>query len=86
MSGELLDLVVQDRCWIAQLCLGECKCGSVESNNSPKCSESWDECSGAEAKVENMAGVEVLFRKTFVPTECRSIINLAIVGVATLVK
>jgi hypothetical protein len=33
-----------------------------------------------------MAGVEVLFCKTFVPTECRSIIDLAIVGVVALVK
>ena len=32
-SGELLDLVVQDRGWIAQLCLWESKCGSVESIN-----------------------------------------------------
>ena len=38
------------------------------------------------AKVENVAGVEVLFSKTFVPTECRPIIDLAIVGVVALVK
>ena len=86
MRGEFLNLVVQSRFWIAQLCLGECKCGSIESINLSKWSKSCNECSGTAAKVENMAGVEVLFSKTFVPTECRSIIDLAIVGVAALIK